>query len=361
MVYRKVVYYWLVIGLVMVFMQVVIGGITRLTESGLSITKWEVVTGTIPPLTESDWDQAFELYKETPQYKEINEGMSLSDFKFIYFWEYIHRFWARVMGFVFLIPFLFFLYKSYIDRVLLKRLIILILLAASAAAFGWVMVASGLVERPWVNAYKLSVHLSLALLVFGYLFYTILLYRERRNTESVKNSKMSYLRQNVLILLLLFCLQVFLGGMMSGMKIAVVYPSWPDMNGEFVPSILLNMSSWNIQNFVAYDSNEFMPAFIHFLHRNTAYILFLFGSFVSLKFVLSRNDNHDFVKDISTIHRTGYFIFFVLIFQVLLGIITVINSKGTIPVSWGVFHQAGAMLLLAGILNAVFITQKRKP
>ena len=143
MTYSKAVVIWLWIGLFMVFMQIIIGGITRLTGSGLSITKWEIVTGSIPPMHEAAWERAFDLYKETPQYKKINDGMSMSQFKFIYFWEYLHRLWARFMGFVFLFPFLFFQWKKMLDRPIRIDLLRVVLFAALAAIFGWIMVASG--------------------------------------------------------------------------------------------------------------------------------------------------------------------------------------------------------------------------
>ena len=158
----------------MVFVQILVGGVTRLTGSGLSITRWDIVTGTIPPLNDIAWEEAFNLYKQTPQYQKINQGMDMSEFKFIFFWEYIHRLWARTMGFVFLIPFLFFLLKRSIKQETLRNLGVVVSLAAAAAFFGWVMVASGLVNRPWVNAYKLTVHLGLGISLFIYLFYTFL-------------------------------------------------------------------------------------------------------------------------------------------------------------------------------------------
>ena len=160
---------WLLVGIIMIFFQVVIGGVTRLTGSGLSITKWEIILGTFPPVNAQQWMEAFDLYKATPQYQQINEGMNLKEFKFIYFWEYFHRLWARLMGFVFLIPFLLFYFRGFFDKWLTKRLVIVFLLAALVASFGWIMVASGLIHRPWVNAYKLTMHLSLAL-VFIQLF-----------------------------------------------------------------------------------------------------------------------------------------------------------------------------------------------
>ena len=165
---------WLAAGLLMVFVQILVGGVTRLTGSGLSITRWEIVTGTIPPLNEVQWEEAFDLYKLTPQYQKINQGMEMSEFKYIFFWEYFHRLWARTMGFVFLIPFLFFLWKGSIRKETLRNLGVVVSLAAAAALFGWIMVASGLINRPWVNAYKLTFHLGLGISLFIYLFYTYL-------------------------------------------------------------------------------------------------------------------------------------------------------------------------------------------
>ena len=156
----------------MVFIQIVVGGITRLTGSGLSITKWEIITGTLPPMNDAQWEEAFDLYKVTPQYEKINEGMSMKQFKFIYFWEYIHRLWGRFMGIVFIIPFLIFWRKGWIDKKLMSRLAWVIPMAALVASFGWIMVASGLNDRPWVNTYKLTLHLSLALILYAYLLWT---------------------------------------------------------------------------------------------------------------------------------------------------------------------------------------------
>ena len=336
----------------MVFIQVIVGGITRLTESGLSITKWEVISGTLPPLSENDWVQQFDLYKSTPQYKEINEGMDLDDFKFIYFWEYIHRFWARIMGLVFIVPFLYFLFKGYIDRVLLKNLSVVILFALLAATFGWIMVASGLVDRPWVNAYKLSIHLMIAFSVYISLLWTFLCACKANPGFAVPNDNFKVLLWFVFLLLVL---QIFLGGVMSGMKAAVVYPSWPDMNGVYFPDIIFDVSQWNIDNFNNYDKNPFMPALVHFLHRNTAYVLFIFGNILSYRFyragILFNNTNF---------RRIGYSISIILLLQVVLGVVTVISSKGSIPVFWGVMHQAGALVLLTAFVFAFFITRIKK-
>lgn len=336
--YKKAVKIWLVIGLVMIFFQVVIGGVTRLTGSGLSITKWEIVTGTLPPLNHDQWEEALALYRETPQYQKINEGMSMSDFKFIYFWEYFHRLWARSMGFVFLIPFLFFWRKGWIDKPLMRRLGITVLLAAIVASFGWIMVASGLVNRPWVNAYKLTIHLSLALILFSYLLWTtfkVILPEQRVIHNDV-------LKRGSTLLLLILALQIILGGIMSGMKAGLYYPTWPDMNGSYLPAVLLDTGEWNVDNFVHYDSGPFMAALIQFLHRNTAYILtiiILWFSYTAFKL-----ENSGFFRN------TIYLLVSMLIIQVLLGIFTLINCLGNVPVGLGVMHQAGALLLLTAVL-----------
>jgi heme a synthase len=357
MKYSNKVIIWLFIGLVMVFIQVVVGGITRLTESGLSITKWEVVSGTLPPLTNDAWIHEFELYKATPQYKEINEGMSLDDFKFIYFWEYIHRFWARIMGFVFLIPFLWFLAKGYLDRPILTKLGWVVLLALLAATFGWIMVASGLVERPWVNAYKLSLHLCIAFAVYTMLLWTYLFAKDERII--LPSVDLNGFRRLVYIFLALLIFQIFMGGVISGMKAAVVFPTWPDMNGSYLPSVIFDINQWNAENFNNYDKNLFMPALVHFIHRGTAYILFLVGIYLVYRiFGLIKTER---VKEVYVKFKSlGIIIFGVLFSQVLLGIITVVSSKGEIPVLWGVLHQAGGLLLLTTVVYTIFVLRIKK-
>jgi len=345
---------WLFIGLVMIFIQVVVGGITRLTESGLSITKWEVVSGTIPPFTEDAWNNEFELYKNTPQFREINEGMDLDDFKFIYFWEYIHRFWARLMGLVFIVPFFIFLLKRQLDSEILIKLSLVILLAVLAATFGWIMVASGLIERPWVNAYKLSIHLLIAFGVYTSLLWTYLFSKDVKiyTPDSVSLEKIKTILWVVFTILVV---QIFFGGVMAGMKAAVLYPTWPDMRGTYLPDILLDLSQWNFQNFNDYDKNYFMPAIIHFLHRNTAYLLFIAGSFLSYRLVnIKDKSNHYLLK------KSGLFLFIVLVVQVLLGILTIVLSNGSVPVLWGVLHQAGALILLTVIVFIFFILRTKK-
>lgn len=345
--YSKEVLYWLIIGIIMVFLQVVIGGITRLTESGLSITKWNVVSGTLPPLTEAAWQHEFDLYKQTPQYLEINEGMSFSDFKFIYFWEYVHRLWARFMGFVFLIPFIWFLIKKKLDKTLLNDLGVVMLLAILAAAFGWIMVASGLIERPWVNAYKLSLHLLIAFSVYVALFWTYLKAKWKRpNLKLNKFKVMSLFYWFIGI----FIFQLFLGGVLSGMRAAVVYPTWPDMHGIYFPSIIFDLSQWNADNFNNYDKNPFMPALIHFLHRNTAYLVLILGFILSFKMI-----KHIKVVNNINFKSLGFLFAGVITLQAVIGILTVLNSQGKIPVFLGVLHQSGALILTTVVVYLFFL------
>ncbi len=344
--YRSVVKWWLMIGVFMIFMQVIIGGITRLTGSGLSITKWEIVTGALPPMNAAGWNHEFDLYKATPQYQKINEGMSMSDFKFIYFWEYFHRLWARSMGFIFAIPFFFFLAKGWIDKKLRNQLLVVVLLAALVASLGWIMVASGLVDRPWVNAYKLTLHLSVAFLTFGYLLWaTFGTFGFEKNI--IRNNQLKKWNVNLLILV---SLQIVLGGIMSGMKAGLTYPTWPLIDNGFMPSILFNSANWTWNNFENYDSHPFMPALIQTLHRSVAYILTGVGFWYFFK-MLKMNFS-------SLYNRSLYIWIAMLSLQVVLGILTLVNCIGVIPVGLGVFHQAGALFVLSSILFLNFISRR---
>lgn len=329
---------WLLIGVMMVFMQVIIGGITRLTGSGLSITKWEIVTGSIPPIGEASWNTEFDAYKETPQYKKINLGMTMSEFKFIYFWEWFHRFWARTIGLVFFIPFLIFLKKGWLPNWLLKRLGITILLAMLAASFGWIMVQSGLINRPWVSAYKLTFHLMIGLTLFGYLWWTAIK-SFNENLEVIHSPK---LKMWINIIIIGIIIQIALGGVMSGMKAALFYPTWPDMYGEYIPSILFESYQWTVGNFVEYEQSTIAPALVQFLHRGLAYLLTIIILYIGYG-VLRSNNGWMF-------RGTGGMLIILLIIQVGLGIFTLLYSIGKVPVGLGVFHQGVGFLLFAACL-----------
>lgn len=340
----RLIYLWLFAGVVMVFFQILLGGITRLTGSGLSITKWDIVTGALPPLNAVEWEEVFGLYQSTPQYRQINEGMSLSHFKFIFFWEYIHRLWARIMGFVFAIPFVYFLIRRSLSTLLLKRLIIVILLASLAAIFGWVMVASGLIERPWVNAYKLTIHLGLGISLFVYLFFTWLSYRSYKRYVLEGNW-----RKNTGLLIGLVIVQLALGGFVSGMKAALNYPTWPLMNGKYIPDILLERENWNQANFLLYDRSGFMPALVQVLHRNLGYLLLILILIFSWKWLKTISQEW---------HWVAWVLIGIIVVQAILGILTLLNSIGSIPVFYGAFHQGVGILFLTFL---IYIHQINKP
>ncbi len=340
---KPIVKWWLAAGLILIFFQIFIGGVTRLTGSGLSITKWEIVTGTLPPLSAAQWDEAFDLYKATPQYQKINDGMSMSSFKFIYFWEYFHRLWARSMGFIFLFPFLFFIYKRWLPREKIRQLLVLVGLTSIVATFGWIMVASGLNDRPWVNAYKLTWHLSLALIVYGYMAWIVF--------EAWRpNSKGRILehKRSIWLFLVLISIQIMLGGIMSGAKAGLSYPTWPDMNGEWIPAVLLSGDNWKWNNFIDYDRNVFFPAFIQFLHRCMAYVVLVYGV-ILIRRMFKMND--------ILVKKSAIVLSVVLFLQVFLGILTVIACKGQIPVGLGVSHQAVAVFLLTSVIWLLYLSK----
>ena len=343
----KAVKIWLLTGLLMIFMQIVIGGVTRLTGSGLSITRWEIVTGSIPPLSESAWVDAFDLYKETPQYHKINQGMSLDEFKFIFFWEYFHRLWARLMFFVFVLPFAWFLWRGMLSKDLKNWLLLVVFLAGLEGFFGLAMVASGLRERPWVNAYNLTLHLCMGILIFICLLWTTFIAFQPRP----KGWELNGVKRSAWIIFGIAFFQIALGAMMSGTKAGLFYPTWPDMHGAYLPSVLFDSKQWVAERFLQYDSNPFMPTLIQFLHRNTAYfltILVLWFSIRMLRYNISPQNS-----------RVIWGLLTVLSVQVLLGIFTLIRCIGTVPVDLGVLHQAGAVALISVILWVCYKASNR--
>jgi len=343
--YTKIVRIWLLVGLVMLIGQVVLGGITRLTGSGLSITRWDVVTGVVPPLNAEEWFQAFELYKQTPQFHKINSSFTVSDFKFIYFWEYFHRLWVRALGFIFLIPFIFFVAKKRIDFYLIKRLALVVFLTILTASAGWIMVQSGLINRPWVNAYKLTLHFMLALLVVWAMVKTVAnVYGFGDNIIGRKYSKI------VPIVIGITFVQMIFAGLMSGMRAGLYYPSWPDMNGEFIPSVLLESEHWSWENMINYDSYLFAPAFIQFTHRMLAYVLLIATIIMFFKL---KNKIDIFSK------RWLNLSLGLVLLQVVLGVLTVLNVNGKIPLFYGVSHQLVGLLYFMSLLFLYYNLQKK--
>ena len=343
--YNRTIRIWLIIGLVMLVGQVILGGITRLTGSGLSITRWDIVSGVIPPLNTQQWLEAFDLYKQTPQYLKINSNFELKDFKFIYFWEYAHRLWVRILGFIFLIPFVIFLIRKKIDFYLVKRLGLVVFFTALTASAGWIMVKSGLVDRPWVNAYKLTLHFVLAVLCIAAMVKTIAdvyNYKDKSITKSPKKI--------LSILILITFIQMIFAALMSEMNAGIFFQTWPDMNGRFIPQVLLEGSNWTLHNLTNYDSFVFAPALIHFTHRFLAYVILILMSALFLKYSSKGNKNSEKWLKSS----------FILVFvQVFLGVSILFNIGAGIPLFYGVAHQLVGILFFISLLFLYFSIRKR--
>jgi len=323
--------------------QVILGGITRLTGSGLSITRWDIVSGTIPPLNKEQWNEAFNLYKLTPQYLKINSDFTLGDFKFIYFWEYAHRLWVRILGFIFLIPFIIFIFRKQINFYLIKRLFWVVFFAALTASAGWIMVKSGLIDRPWVNAYKLTLHFILAIISILFMVKT---------AADVYNYKYKHVQKATKVLFILISItfiQMIFAGLMSGMKAGLYFPSWPDMNGHFIPEVLLNSTNWTWTNLQTYDSSIFAPALVQFVHRLLAYIILLLTGYVFFKYRIQVYKRAKFWLQTS----------FVLIsIQLVLGILTILNVEAGIPLLYGVLHQLVGLLFFISLLFSYYSLRK---
>ena len=343
--YTKLIRSWLLVGLIMLIGQVILGGITRLTGSGLSITRWDIITGVIPPLNAEQWLKAFELYKETPQFHKINSTFTVQDFKFIYFWEYFHRLWVRSLGFIFLITFIIFGIKKQLNFYLIKRLGLVVFLTILTASAGWIMVQSGLVNRPWVNAYKLTVHFVLAMLVIAAMVKTV------ADVYNFGSSKIISSKKIVPITIGITFIQLIFAGLIAGMRAGLYYPTWPDMNGEFIPGVLLSNTNWNWGNMINYDSYLFAPALIQFTHRMVAYLLL--GITLVMYFKLKEK-----LKETSK--KWLYFSVILVLVQVVLGVLTVLNVEGKIPLFFGVSHQLVGLLYFMSLLFLQYSLRNKK-
>lgn len=342
--YTKTIRFWLLTGLVMLIGQVILGGITRLTGSGLSITSWDIITGVIPPMNRQQWLELFDLYKQTPQYHKINADFTLRDFKFIYFWEYMHRLWVRTLGIIFLIPFIIFVIRRQIDIFLIKRLALVVFLTALTASAGWIMVLSGLVDRPWVNAYKLTLHFMLAVLTIGAMVKCI------ADVYLMENKPKKGHTRFVMILLAFTTVQLIFAGLMAGMRAGLYYASWPSMNGAFIPEVLLDKSNWTLHNLTNYDRFAFAPALVQFVHRLLAYIILLLTVYFYHK---KRNKVHTSAIKWLTVS------YLLVVFQVFLGIMTLLKIKTGIPLVYGTLHQLVGILYVISLLFLYYSLRKK--
>lgn len=338
---NKQVATWLFIGVAMIIIQVVIGGITRLTESGLSITEWKPITGTLPPLNDMAWQVEFDKYRTTDQFKYVHQHFSMSDFKFIFFWEWFHRLWARVLGLVFLIGFTYFIVRKKFSKQMITPMIILFLLGAMQGLVGWLMVKSGLVpEKVYVGHVELTTHLISAIILLAYtLWFACSLLPSMQVKVEQRN-----IRYYLYLVAALLLFQLIYGGFMAGLKAGAIAPTWPDINGSFIPADINEMSPW-AQNLI----NN--PITIHLIHRGLAYVLLIT---VVLYFVEARKIIH-----VPLFSKYSKVLVVLFIVQVALGIFTVLNSTNKTSLVWlGVSHQFVAMLLVLCLTALLYLLKK---
>ena len=346
---NKIVANWIFLGVAMLIIQVLLGGVTRLTGSGLSITEWKPIMGFLPPLNEAEWQQSFDKYKNIAQYKYIHHHFTLDDFKFIFFWEWFHRLWARVIAIAFAIPFIYFLIKKYIKPVMIRPLVILFLLGALQGAIGWIMVKSGLNDQDvYVSHIKLSIHFVSAMVLIVYALIVGLSLITQENTY-LNNTTTSSFTKFTYCLIALLVVQLFYGAFMAGLKAANAAPTWPSINGDFLP----------INNKVSVvDFLFFNKISIHFIHRGLAYLLVALSIYWYIKAKTLKA---------SSLFTTYKFLpIVVVISQVILGIVAVLISPKIVLGSFRSFewvaliHQLTGMVLLLSFCGVIFIANREK-
>lgn len=336
---------WLLVGAGMIIVQILLGGITRLTGSGLSITEWDVITGTLPPMSEATWIDEFAKYKQTPQYHLLNTDFTLRDFKFIFFWEWLHRFWARLIGVVFLVPFIIFLFQKRFRPSMVKPMIILFLLGALQGAVGWIMVTSGLTgDAIYVKPVRLALHfiLALGLLCYTFWFAMELLVPKEQRGYSTNTRKLTMAIISILVIQLIY------GALMAGHKAAASAPTWPDINGDMMPPNMMK----NDEGLLNLIDNRIT---LHFIHRGLAYILVVLVAVLTWRLLETNGP--------SLLRKTRWWPILLVLPQVVLGILSVLKSVNIIPNQWGEFewmaqlHQLGAILLLLSLVWVLYIVR----
>jgi heme a synthase len=335
---------WLFVGVFMLLVQIMLGGITRLTESGLSITEWHPITGILPPLNTSQWITEFDHYKQTDQFRYLNSDFSLGDFKNIFFWEWFHRNWARLMAVVFLVGFFYFLITKKFKKDMVPPLIVLFLLGMMQGIVGWIMVKSGLIpERLFVGHIQLATHFMAAMVLLCYTWWFALNLSVPKEQVIVNNS----LRKMTFLVLGILFFQLIYGAFMAGLHAATAAPTWPTINGQWIPD-KINILSPGWKNLI---DNKIT---VQFIHRGLAYTLFIIVCFWFLKARKTRGS--------VLFHKTRWLPMLIICIQVLLGITTVIASPHHNCLVWfGVAHQTVAILFLMSVVFMIFITRKISP
>tara|TARA_Y100001933_G_scaffold260608_2_gene313122 strand:- start:591 stop:1610 length:1020 start_codon:yes stop_codon:yes gene_type:complete len=325
---NKAVITWLLIGCALIFVMVVVGGITRLTHSGLSITNYRLISGTIPPMNEAEWQEAFDLYKQYPEYQKLNQHFTLEDFKDIYFWEWLHRVIGRLIGLVFIIPFLYFLIRKQLTKPTIKKALVLLALGAFQGFLGWYMVKSGLIDRPDVSHYRLAAHLTTAFITFAYTFWVALdLMFPKRKT--VDKSFRNLIRVGLAVLIV----QIVWGAFVAGLDAGFIHNHWPMMSeGKLMHETVYIEQTPLLKNFVEGRSG------VQFVHRYLAYVVVGIIALIAYK-------AHK--RNLTSYQKNGVNMLALLVLvQFVLGVLTLIYA---VPVWLGVVHQVFAFFLLAAM------------
>ena len=325
---NKKVIYWLLLGCLLIFIMVVVGGITRLTHSGLSISNYKLISGTIPPLNEIEWNEAFELYKQYPEYQKLNSYFTIEDFKSIYFWEWFHRVIGRLIGVVFIIPFLYFIIRKQLTKATIRKSIALLILGGFQGFLGWYMVKSGLIDRPDVSHYRLAAHLTTAFITFAYTLWVVLdiVYPDKKQ---VQRSFRNLIRFSLLILVI----QIIYGAFVAGLDAGFLHNHWPMMNeGKFMHETVYIEQSPLYKNFIEGKSG------VQFVHRILAYVVLILVLVIwnSSKKLERTTDQ---IKGINAL-------LILMGLQFILGVLTILLQ---VPVWLGVAHQIGAFFLLSAM------------
>ncbi len=324
----KIVIYWLFTGCFLIFIMILVGGITRLTHSGLSISNYNLISGTIPPLNNEEWQEAFDLYKQFPEYQKINYHFTLSDFKTIFFWEWLHRFIGRFIGIVFILPFAYFLIQKKLTKITIKKCLILLSLGAFQGFLGWYMVKSGLINRPDVSHYRLAAHLLTAFLTCAYSFWVALdlIYPQ-------KNQAIPELRNILRVTLFILILQIIWGAFVAGLDAGFIHNSWPFMSdGKLVHETVYIEQQPVLKNFIEGKSG------VQFIHRYLAYAVVGLIVFIGFKSKSINTTGHQALGIQSLI--------VLVILQFVLGVFTLLLA---VPLWLGIAHQVVAFLLLGAV------------
>jgi heme a synthase len=340
---KRAVALWLIAGVLMIIVQTLLGGVTRLTGSGLSITKWNPIFGILPPLNDKQWNDAFEGYKQIGQFKFMNSYYTLADFKSIFFWEWLHRFWARMLGIVFAVGFVYFLVRRYFDRQMIRPFIILFLLGGLQGLIGWIMVASGLNdEHLYVDHIKLALHFVSAMILACYTLWfalMLLIPQEQRVTDG-------RLRGLTLSVIILLFVQLTYGAFMAGLKAAMAAATWPTINGMWLPDNMLGKS------LISDKLN------VHFIHRGIAYLLLVL---IVMWFIKAARDT----AHSQLFRKARQWPLVLVLLQVTLGIVTVLSAPKMVPGRFGTFeilaelHQLVAMFLLMSLMVNLYLLRRR--